>query len=321
MIRCFVNKISRRSICRSWLNTFMIILFVCSCISVLAQTSSTQRKGLQIIDISQAEIRILTASKNLDSAHRSKLLIDSLYKPYKDFWNGYVGQEDSFLDWMINTAIPALGIIIKKNEKIDGSKLFTAFKNIAVDMQKLTGYEPSGKWYIVYGPAWTDLGGLGSEAMLIDLSHQANSSAEQIIKMLPHELTHQIMTKSNKTKDSSALSTIIGEGFAVYMNEVYWKKKYSPAENLGYSEAEYYQCFEQKKFIKDFFQQHYKCTADSIIQKFRNRSIKINDGLPGAIGYFIGYEIVRMYVIRYGKNSWKDVFIKSPQEIYTKSFF
>ncbi len=281
--------------------------------------SFSQSNKLVIIDIAQTEVNILNQCKKMDSTSRSKLLLDSLYIPYKTFWNGYVGQQASFLDWMNNTAIPALDIINKKNDKIDGKKLLAAFNKIAADMKQLTGFEPVGTWYIVYGPAWTDLGGLGSFAMLIDLSHQSNSSAEKIIKMLPHELTHQIMTVSNKTKDSSALSTIIGEGFAVYMNEVYWKRKYTPAENLGYSEAEYIECKKQDKLIKQFFKQNYKSATDSIIQKFRNRSIQINAGLPGAIGYYIGYEIIRLYVIKHGKNSWKDVFTKSPLEIYNQS--
>lgn len=312
-----INIISLPDKYSSVIVKMVVIMSLIQCLSI--GISFSQNTKLTVIDIAQTEVKILNQCKKMDSISRSKLLLDSLYLPYKTFWNGYVGQQDSFLDWMANTAIPALDIINKKNDKIDGKKLFAAFNKIAAEMKKLTGFEPVGTWYIVYGPAWTDLGGLGSLGMLIDLSHQSNSSAEKIIKMLPHELTHQILARINKTKDSSALSSIIGEGFAVYMNEIYWKTKYSPPENLGYSESEYFQCIKQNRLITSFFKQNYKSTTDSIIQKFRNRSIQINAGLPGAIGYYIGYEIIRLYVIKHGKNSWKHVFTKSPEEIYNQS--
>lgn len=52
---------------------------------------------------------------------------------------------------------------------------------------------------------------------------------------------------------------------------------------------------------------------------FRSRNSKLQNDLPGAIVYYIGYRIVEQYVQKFGANAWKDVFTKAPKEIYTLS--
>ena len=184
---------------------------------------------------------------------------------------------------------------------------------------QLTGYNPVGRWYIVYGPAWTDLGGLTGGTMLIDLSHEKNTSNENIMMMFPHEITHQIYSNVSNHGDTSAIGSIIGEGFAVYMNKLYWENKYSLAANLGFSEAELEQCQRQDNVIRGFFEKNKFATHKEEIDKFRNRSYRLNENLPGAIGYYIGYRIIEAYVKRHGSTAWKDVFTKAPREIYERS--
>jgi uncharacterized protein YjaZ len=188
-------------------------------------------------------------------------------------------------------------------------------------MTKLTGFEPRGKWYIVFGPAWTDMGSLGDFAMLIDLSHENNSSNEKMMRSFPHELTHQIMTNVNKNKEDSAISPIIGEGFAVWMNQKYWGKRYTLAQNLGYTDSELQACDKSIEALKKMLLANKYSTDKDVIDAFRNRSQKPAHTLPGAIGYYLGYRIVEAYVKKNGKNSWKDVFVKSPREIYENSDF
>lgn len=278
------------------------------------------QSSLNLFDISQSQIRLMKKSQNLDSVQRSQIFKDSIYEPYKEFWEGYLGDGDALATWM-NNAMQTLPQFEQKNRLINGEKMITQFRTVEKKMTQLTGYKPIGKWYIVYGPAWTDLGGLGDFAMLIDLSHQSNSSNEKIMKMFPHELTHQIMTNVNKNKDTSAISTIIGEGFAVWMNRKYWGAKYSVAENLGYENTEFLYCENNIEKLKKYFNENKYSTNKDVIDSFRNRNIKLNNELPGAIGYYIGYKIIEAYVSKFGLNSWKDVFVKSPREIFELSDF
>ncbi|MBL7723645.1 MAG: hypothetical protein JNK27_05825 [Chitinophagaceae bacterium] len=225
------------------------------------------------------------------------------------------------MSWMNREGITYLDFLNKRNQAINGEELLLQFNKVKQEMQKLTGYKPIGKWYIIFCHGATNLGSLGSGEMLIDLSHEDNSTMENIISYFPHELTHQIMSSINKNKDSTALGTIIGEGFAVYMNQLYWGKKYSLAQNLGYTEQELEQCKAQHEIVNRFLKENGYSAKDTTINKFRARYYKINAQLPGAIGYYIGYKIISAYVKKYGEDSWKDVFLKSPEEIYKLSTF
>lgn len=300
------------------MNIKKILTYFSVAVSFAAYAQNTNER-LQIIDVSQAQIRLMNACKDKDSAACAGIFADSLYKPYYEFWSGYVGEEKDFTDWMIGEAMPAIKLYNERNNAIDGTKLLKQFDEIKKRMKKLTHYSPEGKWYIVYGPAWTDLGGLLGGIMLIDLSHEHNNSNDNIVSIFPHELTHQIMSNVNKNIDTTALGPVIGEGFAVFMNQLYWKDKYSPAQNLGYTEDELRQCEMEQETIKKYFNENKFSSDKNIIDSFRNRGAHITKNLPGAIGYYIGYQIVKSYVNKHGKQSWKDVFVKTPMEIYLQS--
>lgn len=278
------------------------------------------QQNLKIYNITTKQLQLMQQYQNADSVSRSKVFINSIYTPYAKFWNDYLGDANAVASWL-DGALPKLSEWQKKNAAIDAKKLLKQLNQIAKDMTALTGYTPKGNWYIVYGPAWADLGGLGDFAMLIDLAHANNSSNEQISRLFPHELTHQIMTNVNKHKDTTALSSIIGEGFAVWMNKKYWKEKLTLAENLGYSPEELKACDNYLEKLKVFFVANKYSTNQEIINAFRNRNSRLNKQLPGAIGYYLGYRIIESYVQKNGENAWKDVFVKSPREIYENSGF
>jgi hypothetical protein len=221
---------------------FILIIFSLQPCSSFSQKTNTPDPDFQIIDISQKQIRLVNAYKNVDSITRSKIFGDSLFTPYQSFWGGYVGEEESFVKWVNNNMLPNISKYNQRNQNVDGNKLLQQFHEVKRNITKLTGYNPKGTWYILYGPAWTNLGGLSGGTMLKDLSHRSNSSNENIMKMFPHELTHQITSNVNANNDTSAITSIINEGFAVFMNQLYWKEKYTLAENLGYNESELKNC-------------------------------------------------------------------------------
>ena len=75
----------------------------------------------------------------------------------------------------------------------------------------------------------------------------------------------------------------------------------------------------EQETIKKYFNENKFSSDKNIIDSFRNRGAHITKNLPGAIGYYIGYQIVKSYVNKHGKQSWKDVFVKTPMEIYLQS--
>jgi hypothetical protein len=298
----------------SKLKCLLVFLFLSAVCGAGAQDTTPFR----IIDIAQQEMRLFNAYKDQDSLTRSRVFADSLYQPYKAFWSGYMGEEERFVRWA-NKALTNLYGYNQRNGKISGEKLLRQFDEVKKGMEALTGYSPKGEWYIVYGPAWTDLGGLTGGTMLIDLSHRSNSSNEAIMMMFPHELTHQIYANVNTHTDTTALGSIINEGFAVYLNQLYWKNNFTLAEHLGYPAAGLKAVEAQEAVVRQFFEANKHSADKATIHKFRSRDFHLAEGLPGAIGYYIGYKIIDAYVQKHGKDSWKDVFTKSPKEIYTAS--
>ena len=298
------------------LTSLLLLLF-----GLAASTASAQPAGtasFRIIDVAQQEIRLFNAYKDKDSTERSRVFADSLYQPYKAFWAGYMGEEENYVRWA-NKALTNLYGFNQRHQKINGEQLLRQFDEVKAGMEALTGYSPRGEWYIVYGPAWANLGGLTGGTMFIDLSHRSNSSNEAIMMMFPHELTHQIYANVNPHNDTTALGSIINEGFAVYMNGLYWKKSFTLAEHLGYPEAGLRAAEEQDTLIRRYFEANKYSTDKETILVFRSRDRQLTKDLPGAIGYYIGYKIIDAYVQKHGPDSWKDVFTKSPREIYTAS--
>lgn len=275
---------------------------------------------INAVDVSSVQLRIMQKYRNSDSIQKRKIYSDSIYSPYQELWNGYLGNSDKVVKWH-NENESQIKAWQQKSEKINGKQISSSLQKFSKEMKKLTGYDAKGTWYILFGPAWTDLGGLGKYAMVIDLSHENNTSIEKVELILPHEITHQIMMTTNKHIDKTALEPIIGEGFAVWMNQKYWKKKYSLTQHLGYTDSELKACEQNLQNIKDFFEKNKFSEDKDIIDILRSRETKLNEKLPGAIGYYIGYKIIEQYVLKNGKDSWKDVFTKSPREIYEKSGF
>ncbi|WP_326983914.1 cyclin family protein [Chryseobacterium sp. MYb264] len=274
----------------------------------------SQQSEFKIIDLAQLEIKTLHhISKNSDSTQNDHLISKIVFKPYQNFWRGYMGDEKEFIKWYRNNMFEY------ENKNINIPHLSDELKKIQKEISNITRYEPKGTWYIVYGAAWTDMGGFSDGTMLIDLAHKNNSSIKNIIKNFPHELSHQIYSNNNMFNDTTALKSIIDEGLAVYVNELYWKNKYSLAEHLGYSENELLECMANEKLIADFFNKNKFSTDQKIINQFRSRSFSISPELPGAIGYFIGYHIIKNYVKKNGKQSWKNVYTESPISVYKSS--
>lgn len=255
-----------------------------------------------------------------DSLKRSSIFRDSIYAPYSIIWDGYMGNGEELVKWT-NDNLKVLSEMQSKNDAINVRKLASDLSAVAGQMETLTGFKSRGDWYIFYGPAWTDLGSLGGTTMVIDLAHASNRSQGRITRMFPHELTHQIMATSNLHKDTTAIASIVGEGFAVWMSKLYWGDTYSLSNLLGYHDQELQLCDKNLEALKTVYLKYRYSSEPDIINLFRNRDAKLNDKLPGAIGYYIGYRIVEAYVLKFGKESYRDIFTKSPKEIAELSGF
>ena len=285
---------------------------------------------LQIIDISQLQLRMYNEYVKEDSIKKVKALRDSLYYPYQDIWDGYVGGVNGFDATVEHYGIRKLNELNEKNKLFylenRDEALLDAFDHVRDGMITLTGFSPKGKWYLLYGPSLANLGSVGGGLMFIDFAFPENTSLDAVINWFPHEINHQIHDNLCPDKTYNVLSRSINEGFATYVNKLYWNEiakneAYSVAMSLFYTEEELSAAEQDWDFIISYFKQHYLSTDKKMIDQFGSSNQKLKEGLPGKIGYLIGYRIIESYVSKHGDESWKNIYTMNYLEILEQSGF
>ena len=292
------------------------------------QEPGNEKGSLQIIDISQKQLSLYNLHQATDSVKRVRIFRDSLYYPYRDVWDGYLGSMETFDAVAEYYGVRMIEKLNSKNQLFysdnNAGELLNAFNEVKDGMIELTGYSPRGKWYLLYGAAQVNLGGVGDGVMFIDFSYPGNKDLHSVINWFPHELNHQFFDRTNTDTASHVLELCINEGLAVYVNKLYWnrlggKEDYSVAQSLSYTEEEMEAVSNNWDYILDYFRNNYLSTDQNVKNSFGSRSIKLKPELPGAIGYVIGYRIVDNYVKINGKDSWKDIYKAGFNEVLDQS--
>jgi len=264
---------------------------------------------LKIIPLYKTQMRIFQEIITLDQVMKKSVLINSLYNPFKELWEGYLGDRDDFISWVEEKALKSIAEYRAVSERFNSSQFQSMLIEIASNMSLLTGHFPQGIWYLFFGPGWTDMGGLGNGIMLVDLGNKT-IEFDYLKFMLPHELNHQIYDKTNPfdLNAGTVLYRCINEGFASYLNYIFWEKKYSPAKNLLYGEEKFQWCMANEEQIygeaAKLFSSKSRADIDRLVARHQNL---IKNG-PGAIGYFIGFRICEEYTKKHGRDSWKDIY-------------
>ena len=269
--------------------------------------------SVQVVNIYKQQIISIFESRKSSEEERINQFIDDVYFPYQEFWNNLF-DENGFKKWIHKNwakfqDINSPGFLIPF--KIDFDSLFIA---TVTKVNKLTSRKPVGKWYLVYGTKVSNMGGFYNGDMFVDFFGIGNNGTEHLIFNLPHEINHQIFSKFN-IDDRTLLYTILDEGFACYVNYLYWNKKFSPAKNINFTDEEWDWCIENEKKIFNFTKTYLDSTDRKIIYKFQRANDYIFEGAPDRIAYFIGFRICQAFVVEKGVESWKKIYQLSPREI------
>lgn len=276
---------------------------------------------LTMVNIFRQQIKVAYETYGQPDAIVRRAFIEQTYLPYKSFWEGYVGDSSVYYEDVIRPLLKDSAAMLDRvalmyaNARID-----KYFSKTASLLSKLSGLRARGTWFIAFGHGVTDMGGFGNGEMVLDLSNKINT-LEHVELILPHEFNHQIYDFS-VTEDTTArgLYRCINEGFAVYMNQVVLKKKYSLADYLMYTPDELAYCMQNEKKIINKLKPFLFTSNKDHARALASRGDRIfKDGGPGAIGYFIGYRICQTYVEKHGKDSWKDLYRLPVREVWEKS--
>jgi len=295
------------------------LLFTLAAGTSLKSQDIFQKQDIKIINISSYELKLLNQYKDSSLETRNRIFTDSIYTPYNHLWEGYVGEVNNFLYWVNESAYKELDVLNQKEKSLDIKALNSYFIKTIDKMTEMTGYSPKGLWYIFYGPKWMNLGGIDDGTMLIDLAHKANKSFDDIAAFFPHEINHQIYNNVNPCKENTVIYRVVDEGFACYVSYLYKGKKSSVAQELCYTDKEFQACVDNEKDIFALIKENRDSKDRNEIDKFGGRRYKFKEEYPSAIGYYIGFRIVEEYVKKHGKDSWKDLYIKTPETVLEES--
>lgn len=278
------------------------------------QASSTVDRDLfdgrvRVTSLYKAQILTAYRYRELPPNERIPHFVSSVYQPYRNFWSGYLGDEAAFTGWMERqiTDLTDPRADIPLELEFDG-----LLETTINGMVQLTRREiPRGTWYLVYGPGWTNMGGLGDGAMVVDFFGVPDTaSGESYSVSLPHEINHQLFDIGHKddSDGGTVLYRLIDEGFAVYVNQVYWGELAAPERHIGCSGEEWTWAVENEAVILSEVLPLLSSTDSETHNRLTARSIYLLPEAPGAIGYFVGLRIVQAYVEQHGPGSWRDLY-------------
>lgn len=271
---------------------------------------------LKLYNLFKLQLQTLYENQHKPVPEIKHELLAKTYEPYKRFWNGYVGDDTAYLDFVIQPLLDDTSLInIQKAISFAEAKIDSCFEGNALQLQQYSGHTARGTWYLAFGSGITDMGGLGEGVMVLDMAHRM-TTLNHVLFILPHELNHQVFDyTSQPDTNARGLYRCINEGFAVWVNQQLLGNRFTLAQYLMYKEEELEYCIKNealiytklKPFLLTADREHGLALAD--------RGQRIFKEGPGAIGYFIGYRICQSYVQKHGADSWKDIYTMPVREL------
>jgi hypothetical protein len=253
-------------------------------------------------------------------ANRGKVPVDAwveqVYRPYSAFWAGYLGDEAAFRRW-------ARGFTLAG----DPRRSLPAHEDIGADIVNVSHKAaalagrpvPCSDWYVLFGPGWTNMGGMGDLGMVVDFMGMPKEGAlEDFHIYLPHEINHLMWSAARPRAGPGPLAErMVNEGFATYFATVYGNL--TDARSLGYTPAEYRWALGHEAKLWTDARALLESDDKDVINRYMAASSRPEPDAPGKVGYFLGYRIVEAYVARHGPGSWKDLYGMTARQILDAS--
>ena len=310
--------------------TALIVLLAAACAPAAPETGApaappvelTLAGGdLRVINLYRIQGEILRDGVGQPADSVVARLAREVYTPYTRFWNGYLGDEAAFREWAVKLLAPDHPVHARL-ERLAALGLDRRFSEGVDWIARTTGRRPEGTWYIVFGPGWTDMGGLGDIGMVADFTQMVPDSAA-IANILPHELTHQVhgasSARAGDPDGGTVLERIVNEGFASYVAWVYGGGARTPAEALMYREPDWAWAVAHERELAAAVRPILASRERKDLDFVASRGDRIIEGAPGAAGYFLGFRIVEAYVAKRGKDAWKEIYDLPVGEVVARS--
>ena len=323
---------------------FVGFTFLFSCSS---QRGSVHSKPLSLQDslnmvsdsIRVEGITIHNLFKSQILAHRevgkfdSTMILQNVYLPHKQLWDSCYGiifgpdnaskfnNSIGMIKWNKTLYPENKSLFDTKAKALLAMNLDSVLKVNLTKFNKMVGYKPTAIISILFTPfQGIGFGGCSAEQFALELNYENNDLDYTINKGIPHELNH-LAYEPNRMKDpkhQTALAQTIDEGFACYFTWAFFDgtiPKYEAVENMSEGEWQWYISHEREIFqkVKIYFDE----TAENPLLK--NNKFKLFPDAPKTLFYWLGFRIIEAYVKNHGKDSWKELYKLTSDEIYKGS--
>lgn len=238
---------------------------------------------------------------------REPRLVSTVYATNQNFWAAYLGNEAAFTKWIRGAKPLPSDARFTVPTRLP---LATTIVDTVRRMEQFSSRRACGEWFVLYGPGWTNMGGLGNDRMVLDLFGLSTTEPiEDVRRTLPHELNHLIFDKTRTPEEwGTLLHRMLDEGFASFVADQYWGPEFTGREALGYSVAEWTWAIEHESTLWAQARTELNSKDRKVLDTFSSAGTRIADGAPGKIGYFLGYRIVDDFVQRNGPESWRKLY-------------
>ncbi len=316
----------------------LLTLFSCSTKNVKNDFDYTKIEKIpDSISIEKITVHNLFKSQILahkDQNFDSVMVVQKVYLPHRKLWDSCYGMifgeengkkfnnKSGMIAWNKTLMNQDKPLIIERTNTISSLNLSRMITNNLKKFNTMVPYHPAAEVSIVFTPFdGIGFGGCTADQFALELNHKSLDISYTLEKGLPHELNHLVYEKfrNSRSDKDSALSQTIDEGFACYFTYVFFDEKIQPyeaVENMTKANWDWYTAHEKEIYTKT---KAYLADTSGDNPLLRNDRIKLFPEAPKTLYYWLGFRIVSKYVEKFGKESWKDLYKLSPQEVLDKS--
>lgn len=294
-------------------------------------SDSIKIKNISIHNLFKSQI-LAHKNKEFDST----MIVRNVYLPHKKLWDNCYGiifgeengkkfnNETGMINWNKTLLDQDKPLLMKRANMIIDLNLNKLIRTNLNKFNRLVPYQPSAEISILFTPiSGIGFGGCNFEQFALELNSSSLDVQYTLGKGLPHELNHLVYEKfrNSRSDKDSALSQTLDEGFACYFTYVFFDRKIrenEAVENMTEESWNWFIAHEKEIFIKtkDYFSD---ASGDNPL--LRNDKFKLFPDAPKTLYYWLGYRIIAKYVEKFGRDSWKDIYKLTSQEVLEKSGF
>jgi hypothetical protein len=112
---------------------------------------------------------------------------------------------------------------------------------------------------------------------------------------------------------------VISEGLASYAAFAYAAGRFTPAQSIHYTDAEWAWAVAHERELVAAARPYLGSRARADLDRFAARNQRLVDSGPGGVAYFLGFRIVQAYVAKHGSKSWTDLIDLPVAEVLARS--